>query len=208
MTAVFDWANRRIGFDGELPARGEDAIALVRRVFPGFDEIAPVIRELLIAPEGLIARLSDNDRRQRTAMAVVAHEAPELDGASTRRVAAVVQLLTAAATWQSLRDCWDMAGEEAAETAALALDLLLDGARARTRAGETPRMCSSWTSCSRKPPPCDGSVDDLGAFHSLWFDDPDGMRVELTVIVDHELRGIHEPRPLVLKAGSASSSTR
>jgi catechol 2,3-dioxygenase-like lactoylglutathione lyase family enzyme len=41
----------------------------------------------------------------------------------------------------------------------------------------------------------DGAVEDLGAFHALWFDDPDGMRVEVTVIVDHELRGIHAPRP-------------
>lgn len=43
---------------------------------------------------------------------------------------------------------------------------------------------------------CDGTVEDLGAFHSLWFTDPDGMRGELTVIVDDELKGIHEPRPL------------
>jgi catechol 2,3-dioxygenase-like lactoylglutathione lyase family enzyme len=43
---------------------------------------------------------------------------------------------------------------------------------------------------------CRGQVEDLGAFHALWFEDPDGMRVELTVIVDPELRGIHEPRPL------------
>jgi catechol 2,3-dioxygenase-like lactoylglutathione lyase family enzyme len=42
----------------------------------------------------------------------------------------------------------------------------------------------------------DGTVDDLGPFHSLWFDDPDGMRVELVVIVDPELRDIHEPRQL------------
>jgi catechol 2,3-dioxygenase-like lactoylglutathione lyase family enzyme len=42
---------------------------------------------------------------------------------------------------------------------------------------------------------CDGSVDDLGAFRSLWFEDPDGMRIELTVIVDPGLGGIHEPRP-------------
>jgi catechol 2,3-dioxygenase-like lactoylglutathione lyase family enzyme len=41
-----------------------------------------------------------------------------------------------------------------------------------------------------------GQVEDLGAFHALWFHDPDGMRVELTVIVDPELGGIHEPRPL------------
>jgi catechol 2,3-dioxygenase-like lactoylglutathione lyase family enzyme len=44
---------------------------------------------------------------------------------------------------------------------------------------------------------CDGRVDDLGAFHSLWFDDPDGQRVELTVIVDERLDDFHEPRPLV-----------
>jgi catechol 2,3-dioxygenase-like lactoylglutathione lyase family enzyme len=42
----------------------------------------------------------------------------------------------------------------------------------------------------------DGAVEDLGAFHSLWFRDPDGMHGELTLIVDDELRGIHAPRPL------------
>lgn len=42
----------------------------------------------------------------------------------------------------------------------------------------------------------DDTVDDLGAFHSVWFEDPDGMRVEVVLIVDPELRGIHEPRPL------------
>jgi len=42
----------------------------------------------------------------------------------------------------------------------------------------------------------DGTVEDLGAFHSLWFEDPDGMRGELTLVVDPSLEGIHEPRPL------------
>ncbi|MBL7497377.1 VOC family protein [Frankia sp. CNm7] len=46
----------------------------------------------------------------------------------------------------------------------------------------------------------DGTVEDLGAFHSLWFTDPDGMRGELTLIVDPGLRGIHAPRPLPLPA--------
>jgi catechol 2,3-dioxygenase-like lactoylglutathione lyase family enzyme len=43
---------------------------------------------------------------------------------------------------------------------------------------------------------CPGDVEDLGAFHALWFEDPDGMRVELTVIVDPALQGIHAPVPL------------
>jgi AcrR family transcriptional regulator len=131
LTEVFHWANRRIGFEGDLPADRGDVVALVRRAFPGFDQIAPVIQELLAAPEGLVARLSDKDARQQAARAVVASEAPGLDPASARRVAAAVQLLTAAATWKTLRDYWDMDGTEAAETAALALDLLLDGARSR-----------------------------------------------------------------------------
>ena len=42
----------------------------------------------------------------------------------------------------------------------------------------------------------DGAVDDLGAFHTLAFEDPDGMRGELTLIVDPALTEIHDPRPL------------
>ena len=42
----------------------------------------------------------------------------------------------------------------------------------------------------------DGTVEDLGAFHSVWFVDPDGMRVEVVVIIDDGLDGIHAPRPL------------
>jgi AcrR family transcriptional regulator len=131
LAAVFRWANRRIGFDGDMPTDGDGVIELVRRVFPGFDEIGPVVRELLIAPEGLLARLANTDERRRAAAAVVDHEAPGLDRATARRVAAAVQLLTTAGTWNTLRDYWDMHGPEAAETAALAVELILDGARAR-----------------------------------------------------------------------------
>jgi AcrR family transcriptional regulator len=132
LAAVFDWANRRIGFSGDLPVDGAGAVELVRRVFPGFDEIAPVIRELLIAPEGRIARLADRTKRRRAALALVRHEVPGLGRTSTKRVAAAVQLLTTAATWQVLRDYWEMDGEEAAETTALAIELMLEGARSRT----------------------------------------------------------------------------
>jgi catechol 2,3-dioxygenase-like lactoylglutathione lyase family enzyme len=41
----------------------------------------------------------------------------------------------------------------------------------------------------------EGVIDDLGAFHSLWFEDPDGMQVELVLIVDAGLTGIHAPQP-------------
>jgi ribosomal protein S18 acetylase RimI-like enzyme/catechol 2,3-dioxygenase-like lactoylglutathione lyase family enzyme len=42
----------------------------------------------------------------------------------------------------------------------------------------------------------DGQVHDLGAFHSLWFDDPDGMRAELALIVDARLAHFYSPKPI------------
>lgn len=132
LAAVFSWANERIGFDGALPRTQADIVSLVRRAFPGFDTIAPVVRELLLAPEGRLARLANKSERQRASLALVRKEAPGLDVRSARRVAAVLQLLAMAPTWQVLREYWDMDGEEAAEAAALAVELLLEGARGRT----------------------------------------------------------------------------
>lgn len=134
MSAVYDWANRRIGFDQQRATTGAEAIDLVRRTFPAFDEMAPVIRELLVAPAGLAARLADNDDRRRAAVAVVRHDAPGLDATTTCRLAAVIQLLTSAAAWQALRDYWDLDGADAAAASALAIELLLAAASDRATA--------------------------------------------------------------------------
>ena len=245
----------------------DEAIELVRQLFPIFDELAPIVRELM-APEGLAARLDDNDERRAAARAVVDHEAPGLDDDTARRLAAVVQVLTSAATWQTLRDYWDMDGAEAAETVAshsrcslrrcpmtmltgvnhvavLTADLdrfvefyrdvsssrscsarrlrrsamrscarrgLVDpsrrGCRERPTAPRCRRCSNAGTSTTSRSVPhrpalrsvarsarragaTDGDVEDLGAFHSIWFTDPDGMHAELTLIVDATLQGIH-----------------
>jgi AcrR family transcriptional regulator len=130
-TAIWGWANERMGFTGPFPTDEAGYVALVRTAHPGFERLAPVIRELLTSKDGLAVRLTANDQRRQNAMAAVRTEAPGLDAVETRRVAAALQLLTAAATWQTLHDYWDMDGEEAGETAALAIELLLAGARAR-----------------------------------------------------------------------------
>ena len=43
-----------------------------------------------------------------------------------------------------------------------------------------------------------GVVEDLGAMHALWFEDPDGMRGEVCLIVEPTLRGFHAPRPIAM----------
>lgn len=129
--ALYEWVNERLDVDRERPTTAEGLARLVRRAFPGFDAMAPVIRELLAAPEGRLARLAANPDRQRAALGVVQHDVAGLPPKQARQVAAVLQLLTAASTWQALRDYWNMSGAEAAETAVLASELLLEGARAR-----------------------------------------------------------------------------
>lgn len=52
----------------------------------------------------------------------------------------------------------------------------------------------------------DGAVEDLGAFHALWFTDPYGMRVEVALIVDPRLSRFHAPRR-VEKRTDASEGT-
>ena len=155
LTAVYDWANRQIGFDDGRATTAEQAVATVRRTFPAFDDLAPVVRELLLAPEGLAARLSANDERRRAAVAVVHHEAPGLDEATTRRLAAVVQLLSSASAWQALRDYWEFDGTEAAEVSVLAIELVLSAAATRSsgRRPTPPRPASTRAATTRKGAP-------------------------------------------------------
>lgn len=54
----------------------------------------------------------------------------------------------------------------------------------------------------------DGRIDDLGAFQTMSFSDPDGMRVELTLVVDPSLRHVHAPTPHVPSLASVVSIER
>ena len=125
IAALFEHTNRRIGFDGELPTTADAMTAMVHRVFPGFDTVAPVIAELLTSPEGRQARLGAIADRQAAARAVVAAARPDLDDDTARHIAAIVQALGTAAMWQTLRDFWAMDGAEAATAATTAIDILL-----------------------------------------------------------------------------------
>jgi AcrR family transcriptional regulator len=125
MAALFEYTNRRIGFEGELPTTPDAMTAMIHRVFPGFDTVAPVVAELLTSPEGRRVRLGALNDRRAAATTVVRNARPDLDAAATRRLAAVVQVLGTAAVWQALRDFWDMDGAEAAAAVTAAMHALL-----------------------------------------------------------------------------------
>jgi AcrR family transcriptional regulator len=126
-----NWGNGQLDFDGTWPTDVPAAVALVRHAFPLFDRFAPVARELLLDPEGSAVLAVDSVQRRRAAQTLVRSEAPGLERADARRVAAAVQVLTAANAWHTLHEYWNMSGTEAAEVVALAVELLLAGARAK-----------------------------------------------------------------------------
>jgi AcrR family transcriptional regulator len=125
ISALFEHVNQRIGFNGDLPTSHAAMTAMVRRVFPGFDTIAPVIDELLSSPEGRHARLAGIDERRAAALHIVTTARPHLDPTRARQVAAIVQVLGTAAVWRALRDFWGLDGEHAATAVTTAIDALL-----------------------------------------------------------------------------------
>jgi AcrR family transcriptional regulator len=129
--ALFESVNAQMGLAQPLPREAGELTHLVRRAFGTFDEMSPVVHELLVSPEGKRARLRNKAARQRAALELVRASAPKLEASATRRLAAVFQLLSSASAWQTLRDFWDLSGEEAAEAVALAIELLVAGAQAR-----------------------------------------------------------------------------
>lgn len=133
VAALFERTNERIGHDRARPTTADALVELLHRAFQGFDDHAAVVRRMLIEPEGRDARLADVADRRRAAIELVDHEVPDLDRVTRDRLAAVIQILTTASTWQGLHDYWDLAGPEAAETSALAIELLLEAARGRAR---------------------------------------------------------------------------
>lgn len=75
----------------------------------------------------------------------------------------------------------------------------------------TVATAQAFADLRRRPMACgasDGRIDDLGAFQTMSFSDPDGMRVELTLVVDPSLRHVHAPTPHVPSLASVVSIER
>ena len=93
LAAVFEWTNEQIGYRGPRPTTQDQLVALVRQAFRGFDGHAPVVRQMLIEPDGRGARLADVAERRRAAIELVRHEVPGLDRSTRERVAAAIQVM-------------------------------------------------------------------------------------------------------------------
>lgn len=109
----------------------EEMLSLGARLFPGFEREGAIHRAFVHSSGGreMFARLAPHFRS--AFRAAVADAAAGLDPKERRWLAAAANALASGGAWQTLHELWGMSGAEAGEVSRFALDLLLDGARAR-----------------------------------------------------------------------------
>jgi len=106
----------------------DDLVAAVHRSFAGFDAGAPLIQGMLHSRQGLAVRLRQQPERRAMFEACAAAALPDASPAVRLDVAAALQVLYSAPTWETLRTFWGMDGARAAAVVASAIRALLAGA--------------------------------------------------------------------------------
>jgi AcrR family transcriptional regulator len=132
LDALWASVNARMGVMS-LPTPEAEMIASLPRVFAGFDENEQLVRASLASPQGREFRLRPNKERQAAFRAATAGATQCLPKREAEWIVATVQLLYSASAWQSMKDYWGFSGEEAGKACALAIDVLLEAARKRSR---------------------------------------------------------------------------
>ncbi len=121
---LWRWATDRIAWPG-MPQSVEELVAGPEARFPRFDDHEAMFRWFVSSPQGQDIRLSVNQQRQKSYLALVRKARPQIDRAAQRRLAGVCQLLDSSFAWQSLKDYWGMDGAEAGRSASEAIAALL-----------------------------------------------------------------------------------
>ena len=127
LAAFWPWLVARLGPLG-YAATADELVANPPQVFSVFAEHAGLIRALLASKAGRAARDLGNVERQAALHAAIedavgAKVPPE----DARMLAAGVYAVYSGYGWASMRDFWNIEGEEAGNIAAMAIGWMIDG---------------------------------------------------------------------------------
>jgi len=122
--AVWPRMQARIGTSG-FPQTVEALIAAPVRLYPRFDAEAGAVRASMYSQAGREIRATANAARHEAITGCVAQAQPELDEATRRRRAAVIQMIGSSHGWACFKDYWGMDTQEAARAAQEAIAILL-----------------------------------------------------------------------------------
>lgn len=128
LDAFWEWLHAQLKI--VFPTTAQELIDLPLSVFPMFEAREPIIRGMLASAQGRRVRLSVNDERQAAIRAAVRDAVGKaMAEPAFTRLCAQVQLLYSATGWLTMRDYWDLSGEEAGLAASEAIAKLLNAAR-------------------------------------------------------------------------------
>lgn len=117
----------------------DELVAAMHRSFAGFDDGAPLIQAMLHSRQGLDVRLRQQPERRAMFEACAATALPEAPLSARQDVAAALQVLYSAPTWETLRTFWGLDGAQAADVVEFAIRSLLAGARGQVERGAADR---------------------------------------------------------------------
>lgn len=108
----------------------QELIAEATLTFPARDEHEHIVRAVWSTPQGREFRLDKVEDRKAGARAAVADAVEGLPPREAQWIAAVCHVLLTGGTWQTLRDYWGFSGKESGKAVSMAIELILNAARA------------------------------------------------------------------------------
>ena len=128
MQELTDWVDRKMRLS-EVPESIDEFAEYLPRFFVHLDENEALVRARLLS--GVHRRIHHDTRRRRDKLVEQAMEdvTERLDPFDARRACAVVRVLMNSGAWEMLRDNWNLTGEQAGETLAWAIHILVDELR-------------------------------------------------------------------------------
>jgi len=122
------WVGRKLRLS-EMPGSVDEFTDYVPRLFAHYDENEALVRARRLLWDHL--SVNQDTRRHRDKLVEKAMEdvTARLDPFDARRACAVVRVLMNSGAWEMLRDNWNLTGEQAGETLAWAIHILVDELR-------------------------------------------------------------------------------
>ena len=127
--SLCEWFQKRIRY-GDFAHTEAELLAKPQQIFPGFAANERLARALWSSAQGRAFRLSNVEERKDGIKAAIADAVRGLPPRQTRWVAAAIHALLSSATWQSMKDYWNLSGDEAGKASSMAMELILNAVRA------------------------------------------------------------------------------
>ncbi|MCA1703301.1 MAG: TetR/AcrR family transcriptional regulator [Actinobacteria bacterium] len=128
MQELTDWVDQKLRLS-EVPGSVDEFADYVPRLFAHWDENEALVRARLLS--GVHRRIHEDTRRQRDKLVekAMVDVTERLDPFDARRACAVVRVLMNSGAWEMMRDNWNLMGEQAGETLAWAIHILVEELR-------------------------------------------------------------------------------